>query len=174
MVALPRVLRYRRQDGLDVPGDVRELAAAAVATPSFPTHFRFVSVPVKGKDSDTHDSLLPASQFSLFFRSVTGKTLVIGVDRSESLSQLCLRLPSITSVSCGPFYLTLQGKIMEESLTLERSGCSKHALICMRTRLRGWSQPLPVVPGSWTCTSCNLGGCWPARNTTRWQRSSAT
>ena len=38
--------------------------------------------------------------------------------------------------------------------TLKRQGCSD---------LHGGKPP--VVPGSWHCCTCNLGGCWPSRNT---------
>ena len=42
--------------------------------------------------------------------------------------------------------------------TLKRQGCCRDALICMCSGLKG-------VPGSWHCYTCNLGGCWPSRNT---------
>ena len=53
---------------------------------------------------------------------------------------------------------------MRDGLSLEQSGCSRDALLCMRTGLRGGVKP-PTVPGSWTCSTCNLGGRWLARNT---------
>ena len=81
----------------------------------------------------------------IFVRFLTGKTLVIGVNRTETVALLCLRFYLSTGASCEHFYLTHQGVTME-------------------------------VPGSWTCTMCNLGGCWPARastvgrNTACWHR----
>ena len=53
---------------------------------------------------------------------------------------------------------------MVDEDTLKRQGCGRDSLICMCSGLKGGGKP-PVVPGSWHCYVCNLGGCWPSRNT---------
>ena len=66
------------------------------------------------------------------------------------------------------FHLVGAGsKALRLGTILSDAGVVGHSLLFMVGRLRGGSsRPRPPpVPGSWHCYVCDMGGCWPARNT---------
>ena len=65
-----------------------------------------------------------------------GMTLVVCGDIHESVSQLGVRLSSITGVLWCHFYLAYQVGVLVDSSSLEQSGCGKDALMYMHSGLR--------------------------------------
>ena len=63
-------------------------------------------------------------------------------------------------------WLVPSGRRLQEDVTLVQSGIGPDSSLFMSTRLRGGAmrQRAPLVPGSWTCSNCNMGGCWPSKN----------
>ena len=118
---------------------------------------RFAPSVSKETVSDT-DTLHVVSHVTLLVRSLSGKTLVVAGDLGELVPQFSSRLELLTGIPhCHFFYTTHQGRDMWDECTLGRLVCDQDALICMRAGLRGGGKP-PVVPGSWHCYVCNLGG----------------
>ena len=103
---------------------------------------------------------------SIRFALLNSKNTVLARDVSTMCrtSHLCFRLSELTGVPQCHFYLTHQGRVLVDEDTLKRHGCGRDSPICMCSVLKGGGKP-PVVPGSWHCSVCNLGGCWPSRNT---------
>ena len=101
---------------------------------------------------------------TLLIRSLSGKTLMVVSGLDELVSQFRTRLSALTGIPQCHFYLTHQGRVMVDDNTLNRQGCCRGSLICMCSGFQGSGKP-PVVPGSWHCHTCNLGVCWPSRNT---------
>ena len=101
---------------------------------------------------------------TLLVRSLSDETLMVAGDLGELASQLSSRFELLTGIPQRHSCLTHQGRVMGDECTLGRLQCNQDALICLRSALKGSGKP-PVEPGSWHCYRCNLGGCWPARNT---------
>ena len=144
---------------VDVPGGIPQLAAA----PPQGLPLRFAPIVSKALVLGT-GTLHVVSHVTLLVRSLSGKTLVVDGDLGELVSQFSFCLALLTGIPRRHFCLTHQGRVTGEENTFGRQGCGKDALICMRSGLRGGVKP-PVVPGSWHCYTCNLGGCWLLRDT---------
>ena len=88
----------------------------------------------------------------------------IGMDE---VSLVISQVELLTGVPCSLFYLVgASGRRLREDVTLEQSGIGPDSSLFMTARLVGGSmrQRAPLVPGSWTCNNCNMGGCWPSKN----------
>ena len=97
-----------------------------------------------------------------------GKTVVVrGLTGMDEVSLVVGQVESLTGVPRSLFYLVgASGRRIWEDVTLEQSGIGPDSSLFMTARLLGGSmrQRAPLVPGSWTCNNCNMGGCWLSKN----------
>ena len=107
-------------------------------------------------------------KFQVFVKNLAGKTVVVrGLNGMDEVSLVVGQVESLTGVPRSLFYLVgASGRRIWEDDTLEKSGLGPDSSLIMTARLLGGSmrQRAPLVPGSWTCNNCNMGGCWPSRN----------
>ena len=118
----------------------------------------------------THEHPAKTSgRFQVFVKGFDGHTLVIAGCSDDLLVDDFLELVAMRAqVPVACFYLVGAGsKALRFLMTLSQAGVVGHSLLFMAGRLRGGSsRPRPPpVPGSWHCCVCDMGGCWPARNT---------
>ena len=109
-----------------------------------------------------------AQKFQVFVKNLVGKTVVVrGFSGLDEVSLVVSQVELLTGVPCSLFYLVgASGRRLRENVTLEQSGIGPDSLLIMSARVKGVSmrQRGPLVPGSWTCSNCNMGGCWPSKN----------
>ena len=88
---------------------------------------------------------------NILVQGLDGKHLLVKIERSSRVSALCRDLSKMTGIPMDAFYLTRQGKVLqnEGGLWLETD-----ERLCMRGRLRGG------MDGDWTCQHCGRQGCW--------------
>ena len=88
---------------------------------------------------------------NILVQGLDGKHLLMKIERSTRVSALCRDLSKMTGIPMDAFYLTRQGKVLqnEGGLWLETD-----ERLCMRGRLRGG------MDGDWTCQHCGRQGCW--------------
>ena len=118
----------------------------------------------------THDDPAKTSgRFQVFVKGLAGHTLVIGGCSGDNMVDDFIELVALREgfpVAC--FYLVGAGsKALRLGTALSDAGVVEYSLLFMLGRLRGGSsgpRP-PPAPGSWHCYACDMGGCWPARNT---------
>ena len=107
-------------------------------------------------------------KFQVFVKNLAGKTVVVrGLSGMDEVSLVVGQVESLTGVPRSLFCLVgASGRRIWEDVTLEKSGLGPDSSLFMTARLLGGSmrQRAPLVPGSWTCNNCNMGGCWPSRN----------
>ena len=107
-------------------------------------------------------------KFQVFVKNLAGKTVVVrGLNGKDEVSLVVGQVESLTGVPRSAFYLVgASGRRLRENDTLEEGGLGPDSSLTMTARLLGGSlrQRAPLVPGSWTCSNCNMGGCWPSRN----------
>ena len=107
-------------------------------------------------------------KFQVFVKNLAGKTVVVrGLNGMDEVSLVVGQVESLTGVPRSMFYLVgASGRRIWEDDTLEKGGLGPDSSLTMTARLLGGSmrQRAPLVPGSWTCNNCNMGGCWPSRN----------
>ena len=80
------------------------------------------------------------------------------------VSELLDKILVLSALPSSAFYVTFGHKRLD---TLKSAGLERDALLRMRSRLLGGTSRGPYdphVPGSWHCSGCNLGGCWPVRD----------
>ena len=75
----------------------------------------------------------------------------------SGLSCLAVEMSSMTSVSVDQFHFMVAGRVVEENMSLSRSGVTLDGTVCMRSRLEGGVKT--GFPGTWTCMVCT----WPIR-----------
>ena len=107
-------------------------------------------------------------KFQVFVKNLAGKTVVVrGLTGMDEVSLVVGQVESLTGVPRSLFYLVgASGRRIWEDVTLEQCGLGPDSSLIMTARLLGGSmrQRAPLVPGSWTCNNCNMGGCLPSRN----------
>ena len=110
-----------------------------------------------------------SGRFQVFVKGLAGHTLVIGGCSGVMMVDEFMELVALREgVPAACFYLVGAGsKALRLEMTLSDAGVVCHSLLFMAGRLRGGSsRPRPPpVPGSWHCFVCDMGFCWPARNT---------
>ena len=100
----------------------------------------------------------------IFVRDLSGKTLSLQVSSHVTGGELLFAVSGITGVSPEFFYLTIGGRILRDCDFLGKFGVSSGTHVQMNGRMRGGARPLAVfIPGQWTCGTCGMEGCWPAR-----------
>ena len=110
-------------------------------------------------------SPLPGLSFLLV--TLSSKTLTMNEDPGLLVSELLDKISVLSALPSSAFYLTSGHKRLKDSDTLKSAGLERDALLRMRGRLLGGTSRgprNPQVPGSWHCSVCNLGGCWPGRD----------
>ena len=116
----------------------------------------------KGEES------IKAQKFQVFVKHLAGKMVVVrGFTGMDEVSLVVSQVESLTGVPRCLFYLVgASGRRLREDVTLEQSGIGPDSSLFMTARLVGGSmrQRAPLVPGSWTCSNCNMSGCWPSKN----------
>ena len=148
---------------VDVPGEASdELHMLKVAAAPCTTNLQQASAlserygggPV-GKDSFS---------IQIFVRDLSGKTLSLQVSSRATGSELFFTVSGITGVPPEFFYLTIGGRIFGDCDFLGKFGVSSGTHVQMNGRMRGGARPPAVfIPGQWTCGTCGMEGCWPAR-----------
>ena len=109
----------------------------------------------------------PLPGLSFLLVTLSGKTLTMNEDLGLLVSELLDRISVLSALPSSAFHLTFGHKRLKESDTLKSAGLERDALLRMRGRLLGGTSRgprNPQVPGSWHCSVCNLGGCWPGRD----------
>ena len=105
----------------------------------------------------------------MYVKGLAGHTLLIGGCSGDMMVDDFMDLVAMRDVPVACFYLVGAGsKALRLGTALSDAGVVvEHALLFKVGRLRGGSsRPRPPpVPGSWHCYVCDMGGCWPARNT---------
>ena len=126
-------------------------------------------LPVLLQVPGTHDPPFKTSgRFQMFVKGLAGHTLVNAGCSGDMLVDDFMELVSMRDcVAVACFYLVGAGsKALRLETTLSDAWVVGHLLLFMVGRpRRGSSRPRPPpVPGSWHCYVCDMGGCWPARN----------
>ena len=99
--------------------------------------------------------------------TLSSKTLTMNEDPGLLVSELLDKIAGLCALPSSAFYLTFGHARLNESDTLKSAGLQRDAFLRMRGRLLGGTSRgprNPQVPGSWHCSVCNLGGCWPGRD----------
>ena len=130
-----------------------------------------VSHPVSLQVPGTHNFVSKTSgRFQVFVKGLAGRTVVVaGCTRLTRRWMILWRLVAMCEdvlVAC--FYLVGAGsKVLRFGAALCDVGVNADSPVIMVDRLRGGSsRPRPPpVPGSWHCYVCDMGVCWPKRNT---------
>ena len=97
-------------------------------------------------------------KFPVFLRSLDGSTQVLHVHGYEKVSQVKHRISQSMRVPGDCFYLTLNGKLLDEDTLLIESGISRDMHIAACGRLRGGA-----TCGECVCSFCRRGGCWASK-----------
>ena len=117
---------------------------------------------------DTPGSLVtPPSGLSFMLVTLSGKTLTMNEDPGIIVSELLDKIAGLSALPTSAFYLTFGHTCLTGMDTLKSAGLQRDSLIRMRGRLLGGTARGPrnfQVPGSWHCSFCNMGGCWPGRD----------
>ena len=103
------------------------------------------------KDEKSKRGIITPPLASILIQGVDGRHLSVKIETGIRVSALCLDLAKRTGIPMDAFYLTRQGKVLqnEDELWLEAD-----ERLCMRERLRGG------MDGDWTCQHCGRQGCW--------------
>ena len=94
---------------------------------------------------------------SLSLTCLSGKTLA----DHDSVSSLAHDISYVSCIPVEKFYFVVEGRVLSLESTLSQAGISWNVSVRMCFRLNGGAKH--DVPGSWTCMFCNMGGCWPVR-----------
>ena len=81
----------------------------------------------------------------------------------RTLSSVVCRVKQLTGVPGSLFFLVgASSRRLEGKAALMQSGVGPDPRLFTAGRLNGGAmrQRAPVVPGSWTCSNCSMGGCW--------------
>ena len=117
---------------------------------------------------DTPGSLVtPSSGLSFMLVTLSGKTLTMNEDPGILVSELLDKIAGLSALPTSAFYLTFGHTCLNGTDTLKSAGVQRDSLLRMRGRLLGGTARGPrnfQVPGSWHCSFCNMGGCWPGRD----------
>ena len=109
-----------------------------------------------------------AEKFQVFVKNLAGKTVVVrGFSGLDEVSLVVSQVESLTGVPRSLFYMVgASGRRLQEDVTLVQSGIGPDSSLFMSARLRRGAvrSRAPLVPGSWTCSNCNMGVCWPSKN----------
>ena len=108
-----------------------------------------------------------SGRFQVFVKGLAGHTLVIaGCSGDMLVDDFVEPVAMRARVPAACFYLVGAGsKALRLGTTLSDAGVVGHSLLFMAGRLQGGSSRPRPPPGSWHCYVCDMGGCWPARNT---------
>ena len=109
----------------------------------------------------------PPSGLSFLLVTVSGKTLTMNEDPGLLVSELLDKIAGLSALPSSAFYLTFGHTCLNGTDSLKSAWLQRDSLIRMRGRLlRGTARGPrnPQVPGSWHCSYCNVGGCWPGRD----------
>ena len=99
--------------------------------------------------------------------TLSGKTLTMNEDPGILVSELLDKIAGLSALPTSAFYLTFGHTCLDGADTLKSAGVQRDSLLRMRGRLLGGTARGPrnfQVPGSWHCSFCNMGGCWPGRD----------
>ena len=103
------------------------------------------------KDEKSTRGIMTPPLVSILIQGMDGRHLFVKIVTGIRVSALCVDLAKKTGLPMDAFYLTRQGKVLqnEDELWLETD-----ERLCMRGRLRGGME------GDWTCQHCGRQGCW--------------
>ena len=113
------------------------------------------------------DLVTPPSGLSFLLVTLSGKTLTMNEDPGILVSELLDKLAGLSALPTSAFYLTFGHICLDGADTLKSAGVQRDSVLRMRGRLLGGTARGNrnfQVPGSWHCSFCNMGGCWPGRD----------
>ena len=147
--------------------DVAEVPSVPSSQQALCVKSCFVHFPGSFGDDTPGSLVTPPSGLSFMLVTLSGKTLTMNEDPGILVSELLDKIAGLSALPTSAFHLTFGHTCLNGTDTLKSAGLQRDSLIRMRGRLLGGTARGPrnfQVPGSWHCSFCNMGGCWPGRD----------
>ena len=147
--------------------DVAEVPSAPSSQQALCVKSCFEQFPGSFGDDTPGSLVTPSSGLSFMLVTLSGKTLTMNEDPGILVSELLDKIAGLSALPTSAFYLTFGHTCLHGADTLKSAGVQRDSLLRMRGRLLGGAARVNrnfQVPGSWHCSFCNMGGCWPGRD----------
>ena len=137
--------------------DVAEVSIASPGLAGSGTKKMKAPSPVFPEHTDASCLCDADPEYQIFVVLFNGRSRCVGVRASSDVQKLIEVVAEVREVPARNFYLTCDGKTLEEHDNLQR--VSLNCRVLMHGRLVGGVRT--IISGEWSCVVCGAQGCWP-------------